>query len=479
LQRGFDGRAHGVDRGVRLAAASPRHRRGTDHVARHRTTARVDDLGDLDDDPDDPEHISGDERDSDHRCVNDGDDGRCRCAAPRSRPDCAGDVAADRAESHDDCAVGLDCATGDDCTADHRDHRTPDDDDVAATADDHDDGRQSMTRRGFESVAGDFRDRVVEHRWRAMGAAAHVVIVGGAANELEVAVQRIEALEAKWSRFRPTSELCRINAAAGAPVIVSRETVEIVQRAIDASESTGGRFDPTILLALEAAGYDRTFELIEASESSHESPNAGASNDSDHRGHLTPGCGAVRVDHVVGSVRVEPGVEIDLGGIGKGRAADLVARELFLGGADGVLVNLGGDLRAIGRAPTDFGWIIEIDPVFARPLGRVALGEGAVATSSQLTRAWSNAGERQHHLIEPRTGRPAASDLAAVTVIAGEAERAEVVAKAALLAGASEGAALLRDHDLPALMVLLDGTMESLAGFDRFRVPELGLERAA
>ncbi len=167
---------------------------------------------------------------------------------------------------------------------------------------------------------------------------------------------------------------------------------------------------------------------------------------------------------------VGEGCGLDLGGIGKGRAADLVAAELVFGAA-GVLVNLGGDLRAVGRGPTRFGWVIAIDPVFDEPPTRLALGDGAVATSSQFTRRWRQANLVRHHLIDPMSGNPAHSDIAAVTVVAGEAERAEVLAKSALVAGATSGAALLVDHDVAAQFVLVDGSVEWFGGFERFVVP--------
>jgi thiamine biosynthesis lipoprotein len=77
-----------------------------------------------------------------------------------------------------------------------------------------------------------------------------------------LAVDALEAREARWSRFRPTSELCRVNDAAGAPVVVSPDTFALIALAVDAWRDTGGRYDPTVLAALEAAGYDRDFDAL-------------------------------------------------------------------------------------------------------------------------------------------------------------------------------------------------------------------------
>jgi FAD:protein FMN transferase len=296
-----------------------------------------------------------------------------------------------------------------------------------------------------------------------MGATAHVVIVGSRSDLVDVAVERIEQLEARWSRFRATSEVSAINAASGVPVIVSPETLDIVTRSIDAREMTRGWFDPTVHDALVSAGYDRSYDELDMID-------ACASFATPMPAGLAHACSTqrVEVDRVVGAVLVDPGTRLDLGGIGKGRAADLVAAELSALGAVGVLVNLGGDLRAIGTAPTTHGWVVEMDPVLGAAPGRLALGDGAVATSSQLTRRWRTGDRVRHHLIDPHTGESARSDIAACTVIAGEAERAEVIAKAALIAGATRGAALIGDLDVAAQFILLDGSIERFGGFDRF-----------
>jgi thiamine biosynthesis lipoprotein len=137
----------------------------------------------------------------------------------------------------------------------------------------------------------------------------------------------------------------------------------------------------------------------------------------------------------------------------------------------GVLVNLGGDLRAVGEAPHPHGWIIEIDdPLGTGATGMLSLATGAVATSTRLRRAWTRDGRELHHLIDPRTGRPAASGVASVTVIAGEAWRAEVLAKAAFLAGAEAGPRLVTDAGATGLIVTDDGAVLELDGMSEFRV---------
>jgi thiamine biosynthesis lipoprotein len=306
-------------------------------------------------------------------------------------------------------------------------------------------------------------------RFRAMGTDVEVLVLGdpGAAEAAgALAAAAIEQLEARWSRFRPTSELCRLNAAAGAPVIVSPETLALVEHAVDAWHSTGGLYDPTILAALEAAGYDRSFESLDRDADRDASDTPGPTAPA-------PGCAGVVLDRVVRAVRLPLGVTLDLGGIGKGYAADLVAAELM--GVEaapwrGVLVNLGGDLRAMGAAPAPAGWVIEIDdPLATGATGLLALASGAVATSTRLRRAWARDGRPLHHLIDPRTGVPAESGLASVTVVAGDAWRAEVLAKAAFVAGVAAAGAVVTDGGATGLLVTDAGDVVELAGLDAFR----------
>ena len=292
-----------------------------------------------------------------------------------------------------------------------------------------------------------------------MGTDVTVLAVGGPADFETRAAGEIERLEAKWSRFRPTSELCCVNDAGGAPVIVSPETFALIERAVDAWRFTAGRYDPTILSALIAAGYDRSFDELNVDDATPPRP-----------ARPSPGCDGIVLDRVVSSVRLPPDVRLDLGGIGKGYAADLVARELVGKGSRGVLVNLGGDLRALGDPPAPNGWVVEVeDPFGTGAAGMLAIAAGAIATSTRLRRAWTRAGRAMHHLIDPRTGEPAASGLVSATVVAGEAWKAEVLAKAAFVAGAVDGPRVVALAGATGLLVADDGTVDELHGLAPFR----------
>ena len=243
-----------------------------------------------------------------------------------------------------------------------------------------------------------------EAQFRVMGCAAHL-IVDGDQRLLDAARVRLDDLEARWSRFRPDSELSRLN--AGVPTRLSADTFALISAAVAGWHATGGRFDPTILPALVAAGYDRTFARIDPDRP------AGAA-------HPSPGCADIPLTN---PLTLPPGVALDLGGIAKGYAAD----ELSNLPAEAVCVNLGGDVRVRGR-----DWDVAIaDPFGPGDLATVRVADGGVCTSSRTRRRWRGG----HHLIDPATGAAAFPGRAAVTVLAATATDAEIWAKAAFLGG--------------------------------------------
>lgn len=256
----------------------------------------------------------------------------------------------------------------------------------------------------------------------AMGSVA-TVIVAGEPSALAAARRRIGDLEAKWSRFRASSEISRLNGDRTTARPVSADTRLLVRRAITAWSQTAGAFDPSVHDHMVDWGYDRDLAAIgRPSRPSSSTP--------------APGLGAVVVDDVAGTVDLG-GIGFDPGGIGKGLAADVVATELVAAGADAALVDVAGDLRIAGEPP-DRGWPIGLeDPADPdRDLLRMRLAGGGLATSSDRRRRWTTAdGTDAHHLLDPRIGAPATTALAGVSVLAGEAWWAEALTKAVLVGG--------------------------------------------
>jgi thiamine biosynthesis lipoprotein len=246
--------------------------------------------------------------------------------------------------------------------------------------------------------------------------------------EVEAEFERLETI---LSRFRPESDLSRLNREGrykGSP-----ELTHLVELALRAREETAGRFDPTIHDALVAAGYDRTFEDLSEPGPPHSvTP------------YYLPGSGGVRVDG--DSVTLAAGVRLDLGGIGKGYAVDRAVALLVPHGP--CLVNAGGDL-AVAGAPCEGAWAVAVET----PSGPLTLGltSGGLATSGRDRRRWTRNGEERHHLIDPASGRPADSRWLRVTVVASSAVAAEVTAKDLFLGGDPAGS--------DAVLVALDGSV--------------------
>jgi thiamine biosynthesis lipoprotein len=240
----------------------------------------------------------------------------------------------------------------------------------------------------------------------------------------------IAASEARFTRFTDTSELARLNRSAGAWFQASPELFDVVQQACELAEETGGLFDPTMLAALEAAGYDKSMDDIRAYGVSSQ-PRSGYQVQSAFR--------AIQLDEPTQSIHLPLGARIDLGGIAKGWIAEQAAL-LLAEYADACAVSAGGDIFTIGLPADEPDWSIGLenprDP--DRDLTTLHVGPGAVATSSVAKRRWQQGRREQHHIIDPRTGEPAVTDWLSVTVIAPHAALAEVYAKALLIGGLRE-----------------------------------------
>ncbi|MEP6658386.1 MAG: FAD:protein FMN transferase [Acidimicrobiales bacterium] len=289
-------------------------------------------------------------------------------------------------------------------------------------------------------------------RWfRAMGSSSHLIVGDADDRVIEWAVAEIERLEQCWSRFRPNSELSLLNAQAGVWVAVSPTLLFALTRARDLWRATEGCFDPTVLDALERFGYDRSFDRVEVDLADAPAPEWSP----------VPGFKTVDIDVAQSRVRSAPGVRIDLGGVGKGLAADVVAEGLVDRGARTACISLGGDIRVCGDPPEPTGWRIPVEDPFVdgRTLFEYPLAEGAIVTSTRLIRRWSRGGRAYHHIIDPTTGAPSDHGIAAVVVAGGEAWWAEGFAKAAMVAGIERGRNLLKLAGLTAWIFRDDGSI--------------------
>jgi FAD:protein FMN transferase len=283
--------------------------------------------------------------------------------------------------------------------------------------------------------------------FHAMGTTVTVIAPDGtAAVAAARAADLFESWEACLSRFRPDSELSRLNASGGRETAVGPLLIDVVDTAVRAARATSGLFDPTLLRPLVAAGYDRTFEDVPA-----DGPDGAVDPGS------TGGWRRLTIDRRRGTVTLPPGAGIDVGGIAKGMAVDAAVADLAASGILPVAVDAGGDLAVRGLPPGLRTWPIQVE----LPEGRhrvVAIAGGALATSSVGRRRWTRGGQERNHLIDPRTAVPVASDGWSATVAADTCARAEVAAKVALLLGSDAAGAFLVRHGLTGLFVRRDGT---------------------
>jgi len=287
----------------------------------------------------------------------------------------------------------------------------------------------------------------IELTFSAMNTEVKVVAFEPNSNSLlEVVRELFAESEQRFSRFIESSELSVLN-RLGELNPASDEMMSILESCERHFERTDGVFDPAVLSALESAGYNRSFELMSLGGSSGESvpPESLRLNDvlvidRDH-------------DRVLSKSR------LDLGGIAKGWTVDR-ASELMSTGCTGWLIDAGGDIFGGGILPDYGGWVVGIDDPFldGELVDVVRLNNSAIATSSTVKRSWATDGERRHHIIDPNTHRSASSGLAAVSVVAKNAELADVLAKCSVILGESASLELLLENDSVARFTREDGT---------------------
>jgi thiamine biosynthesis lipoprotein len=274
------------------------------------------------------------------------------------------------------------------------------------------------------------------------------VVLGAASGALKALMDRVDKAA---SRFRSDSELSAINTRAGSMVPVSRLLVDLVDVSLVAASMSGGAVDPTVGAAVVAAGYDTDIETVR-----RRLPQA--------VGKASPATGwrHVSLNRKLALIGIPKGTVLDLGATAKAWTADRAALVLSRRHGCAVLVEIGGDLRAAGTPAEP--WVIEVAEREGDPAVPVTLAHGGLTTSTRTARRWSTPGGFAHHLIDPRTGRPADGPWRTASVWAPTAVRANTFSTAIVATGeAALGRLTLAGH--PSRLVNEDGEVTELSGW--------------
>lgn len=292
--------------------------------------------------------------------------------------------------------------------------------------------------------------QVQQSAWSALGTTVELHVVDP--RELDLATTRtrdlLDEVDVSCSRFRADSDLARANARPGRWTSVSPVLVGALQVALEAARQTDGRVDPSLGAAMEAAGYDRTFELLSgATDLPAALPTV-----------ARPGAWReIEVRH--DAVLVPHGVRLDLGATGKAYAADLVAADLGSLLEAPAAVSVGGDV-AVTHAPrhAPHSWPVVVGEtrtdLDARPQDTVSLHlqSGGVATSTVRARRWRRGGRAWHHVLDPANGLPVGGPWRSVTALGHTCAAANTASTAALVLGV-DAVAWLEEHHVAALLV--------------------------
>jgi thiamine biosynthesis lipoprotein len=302
-------------------------------------------------------------------------------------------------------------------------------------------------------------------RLQALGTTALVQVSNPEALEpARILLEReLDAIDRAASRFRPDSELERVNAAAGRFVRISPLLHEAIAVALAGAERTGGALDPTLGSAIRLAGYERDYAQLEhvgVDEPLGQGPPT-------LRLSRSGGWREVRLSDEPPQVLVPAGMALDLGASAKALAADRAVSAILSAVGGGVLVSLGGDIAVAGHAP-ERGWLIHVTDDHRSapdaPGQTVTIRAGALATSSITTRRWRHAGRVMHHILDPATGQPVSGPWRTASVAAVSCVQANEAATAAIVLG-EEAPRWLEEQRLPARLVARDGRVLVLGGW--------------
>ena len=314
-----------------------------------------------------------------------------------------------------------------------------------------------------KSAASDAAEEASEEFF-AMDTKMTVRVYGeGAPEAAREAKEQLLALGALWSATREGSDIARLNGGAGEAIALSPKTMRLLRMSEEVREETKGALDVTLLPLLKLWGF---------SGGAHRVPTA----EEIEAARALTGAGKLKLDEAAGTARLEKGSSVELGAVAKGYAGELVAAELKSRGVRSAILDLGGNIEVIGAREGGAPWRIGLrNPFGGALLGTVAVADAAVVTSAIDQRFFTDeAGNRYWHILDPATGKPAASGLASATVVASSGGRADALSTALFVMGAERAAAFWRERqDFEMVLVGMDGHVWITEGLlDRFSAGE-------
>lgn len=300
----------------------------------------------------------------------------------------------------------------------------------------------------------------ISNEFFAMNTVMKITLYDGDDKRMEQAIQEVIRLENLLSVTKPNSDITKANQNSGAATFLSQETISLLQTAKEFSKETNGLFDITVYPAVKAWGFTGEENRIPKAE---------------ELTALLPLLDSDAIAIQENTITLKEGMEMDLGGIAKGYAADKVATLLEQNGCTGGILSFGGNVKTIGTKPDGSLFQVAVqDPNnTSNTLGTLAVnGNIAVVTSGDSQRYFEKDGVKYHHILDPRTAAPAKSDLSSVTVVCSSATRADAFATALYIMGLEEGLAFVNQKDdLEALFVTKQGEISVSKGLQNAFTP--------
>lgn len=296
-------------------------------------------------------------------------------------------------------------------------------------------------------LAGCGTETACSQDFYAMDTAMNITAYGAEAQDaINESIAYINALEADISRTRESSDIYAVNHAEGKTVTVSEQTADVLRSALELAAETEGYFDPTTAPLSDLWGIGTEQAAVPAQ----------ADIDA-----ILPLVDYTRVELDGTAVSVPAGMQIDLGGIGKGYAADHVAQILRDAGIEHATISLGGNVYAVGAKDRGLPWSVGItDPDETGSwFATLKVSDTSIVTSGDYERYFEQDGERYCHIFDPRTGYPAQTDLRSVTVVSENSTRADAYTTALFVMGLDNAMQYCSAHDIEAVFVCRDHTV--------------------